>query len=85
MSGRRRNRNTSTFATRDIGDDGKFRKKCGCVMHTDWSQSELFAVYNIVKSKKFSMAIIKKMCKDGLITSRTVLLCSACYSHFKDM
>ena len=65
------------------GDEGKFLKKCSCIMHIQWSHDHLFDLRNVTKTKLYASNIIRQMKTDGIISKRSNILCTACYKTFR--
>lgn len=83
MASRKRKLRNKKFEN-DRRDDGKFSKRCGCIMHSTWSEQSLFEVFNLKTSKKFSMKIISEMKASMLLPKYGTLICTACYDKYKE-
>ena len=84
MSARKRKLRSEKSAQNDRGGDGKFFKKCGCIIHSQWTQNTLFEVFNLKTSKKFSFNVIKEMKAAMYLSEYGTLVCNVCYSKFKE-
>lgn len=84
-SKKRKLRSTSSHDIKDRGDDGRFMKKCGCENHLNWSHIEVYTVFDVKRSNKYAKTIISKMRLKGVLTPKSMLLCTSCYMKFKSL
>ena len=75
---------SNSFPKERDAQSGQYTAHCSCINHDDWSFDYFYKEINIKKSSRFGKNIINQMRRDGIIPPFANIVCTQCYSTYKN-